>query len=231
MRYENIHQFVSPVLSITILDQSTSNFDSVTEEARMLAVVRDPNTNLTHPNVISIPTQRIPEVLFHAILESANIDNECGLTTFYEGKAIDNVSESGHHPVIYAVESILSRKLGMAEVVESDALQFQAAVRVVTIGKSNHVYSTSEIQCEHIAMANIKVIVTQGAKLFPRRSSSYSHILWITLSQFLETVRERNPLILDLNPLEYCIHGLCITTAYDMLTYRLAQVHPENCTV
>ena len=210
----------SPVLSVSIFNQVISDSDLISDGAKIQVVVRDPQTNETHPNVISIPTQRIPSALFRAIQESAVWEKEIGSTAFYTAGEVDNSSESAHHPVIHAVETILSRKLGLARGLELGALRFRAALRAVTIGKS--VYDDSELhkRTEHIAMANIRVIVTQGADLFPPKSSSYSSIVWVSVNSFLETVRQKNPLFLDLDPFEYCIHGLCISTAYDTLAYR-----------
>ena len=130
------------------------------------------------------------------------------------------MTESAHHPVVYAVETILSRKLGVSGELEFGTLCFRAALRAVTIGKS--IYTDSELlqRTEHITMANIRVIITHGADLFPLTSPSYSSIFWVSVNSFLETVRQKNPLVLDLDPIEYCIHGLCISTTYDMLAYR-----------
>lgn len=218
-QYGETVQFPSPVLSISIFDQATSANNLFSEDANIQVVVRDPQTNETHPNVISMPTNRIPEALFRAILESAELEDESGSTAFYKAGEVDNVSQSAHHPVVYAVDTILSRKLGVARDLELGTLRFRAALRACTIGKS--VYPNSEFErTEHIAMANIRVIVTHGAELFPLKSPSYSHISWVSVSRFLESVRQKNPLVLDLDPIEYCIHGLCISTAYDMLAHR-----------
>lgn len=213
-------QSPSPVLSISIFNQVISDKDLMSEGAKILVVVRDPQTNDTHPNVISIPTHRVPNALFRAIKESAEREEEIGSTTFYKAGEVDNLSESAHHPVVYAVETILSRKLGVASELELDTLRFRAALRAITIGKS--IYTDSELfeRTEHIVMANIRVIITQGADLFPLKSSSYSPIFWVSVNSFLETVQQKNPLVLELDPIEYCIHGLCISTTYDMLAYR-----------
>jgi hypothetical protein len=218
--YGETPQLPSPVLSISIFDQVISDKDLVSEGAKIQVVVRDPQTNETHPNVISIPTHRVPDVLFRAILESAEWEEEFGSTTFYKAGDVDNISESAHHPVVYAVETILSRKLGVANELELGTLRFRAALRAVTKGKSVYPDSESLERTEHIAMANIRVIITHGAQLFPLNSPSYSSIFWVSLNRFLETVRQKDPLVLNLDPIEYCIHGLCISTAYDMLAHQ-----------
>lgn len=220
-QYGKTSQLPSPVLSVSIFDRFISDEHLNSEDAKIQVVVRDPKTNETHPDVISMPTHRIPAALFRAILESAERDEEVGSTTFYKDGEAENGTGSTHHPIVYAVETILSRKLGVASELESGALRFRAALRAVTIGKSVYPDSESNSRTEHIAMANIRVIITRGAELFPAESASYSHILWVPVNRFLETVRKKNPLVLDLDPVEYCIHGLCISTAYDMLARRL----------
>jgi len=219
-RYGQTPQRPSPVLSISLFDGVAGDADLRSERARLQVVVRDPQTNATHPNVISMPTQRIPRSLFRAITASAEREAVIGATTFYEAGEIDNLSPSPHHPVVYAVENLLSRKLGVADALESGALGFRAALRAVTLGKSVYSDNESSERTEHIAMANVRVIVTCGAEYFPARTPSYSTIFWVSVDQFMKTVQQKDPLILNLNPFEYCIHGLCISTAYDLLAHR-----------
>jgi hypothetical protein len=219
-QYGKTPQSPSPVVSISIFDHAIPDKDLVPGDAKIQVVVRDPETNKTHPNVISIPTHRVPCALFRPLLESAERDEEVGSTTFYKGGEVENAPGGGHHPVIYAVETILSRKLGVADELELGALRFRAALRAVTVGKSVYPDSESHNRTEHIAMANIRVTVTRGAELFPPKTASYSTIFWVPVNRFLETVQKKNPLVLDLDPIEYCIHGLCISTAYDVLARR-----------
>jgi hypothetical protein len=163
----------APVISLTILDQATLEYDQISKTTRLLAVVRDPKSNDTHPNVVSVPTQRVPVSLYNEILEPAKREQALKHAIWYNSPAIDNDLGSGHNPIVYAVEALLSRKLGLAEHLESGALRFQAALRLEKAGKSHHAgHSTSE-QVEYISMANIIVATSDGTRLFPRRTASF----------------------------------------------------------
>ena len=71
-------------------------------------------------------------------------------------------------------------------------------------------------------MANLLVTVARGTELSPSRTASFSQTIWAPLDQFLSAVQQKDPSLLGLNPLEFCIHGLCIPTAYDMIAYEFA---------
>ncbi len=219
MEFGQTLESAAPVISLTIIDRATLDGWLISNTTKILIVVRDPKTNATHPNVVSVPTQRIPPGLHSEILGTKPGTRELLSGCFYDTSIVDNKSTNGHDPVIYAVESLLSSKLGLAEHVEVGDLCFQAGLRLAKAGK---VYLTSE-QPHHILMANIIVVVSEGARLFPLRTASYSHIAWIEISKFIDMVDQKNPEVLGtgLNAIEYCVHGLCISTTYDLLSEAL----------
>jgi hypothetical protein len=58
----------APVLALTLVDGgSLSPAGKVTIDSRVLLAVRDPETNETHPGVVSVPTQRIPQGSFQQL--------------------------------------------------------------------------------------------------------------------------------------------------------------------
>jgi hypothetical protein len=61
----------SPVLSLTVLDAATLDDGVLLPDSSVLIVARRPGTNPTHPNVISVPTQRVPESLHRDIVATA----------------------------------------------------------------------------------------------------------------------------------------------------------------
>ena len=125
----------------------------------------------------------------------------------------------GHSPVIFAVEGILSRKLGVADSLENGELSFSATLAAEAVGTS--VYDKPTRRSEQIRMAGISVTVARGAAVFPASTPSYSHVLWVPVNRFLEAVQVKNPAMLGLDPFKFCIHGLCIATTYDVLAHRL----------
>lgn len=212
----------SPVVSLTIVDSSTLDQNRINERTRMLLVVRSDETNRTHPNVISVPTQRIPKPLLDAILQSSFSSRQVHLTTFFSSDEISNSSTSGHNPLIYTVESILSRKLRLSEALETEKFTFGCRLYALRKGKSYHPnLSLEDGREEYISMANILVSVFYGIDLVPTTSASYSHIFWTDVKHFVETMQNRDPLIINLNPIEYCLHGQCILTSYQIMAYEL----------
>jgi hypothetical protein len=70
-------------------------------------------------------------------------------------------------------------------------------------------------------MANLIVTITAGSDLFPAKTASYSHVLWAPVASFLGAVQRKDPSFLGLDPLEFCLRGLCVSTSYD----RIAHAH------
>ena len=62
-------------------------------------------------------------------------------------------------------------------------------------------------------------MLTYQINLFPTKTPAYSHLIWTNVDSFIEAANSRNParLHLNLNPFEYCIHGLCISTTCSLL--------------
>jgi hypothetical protein len=210
----------SPVISLSIFGDRPAEGGVITLDSQLLVVIRDKETNITHPNVISVPTQRIPLNLFEAIVDTATKEKEEDSLTYYHYSFSDSSLANGHDPIIYAVESILSRKLGLAEALEKNEFTFTSCLRVKKVGKSYHPnLPIDQGQIEFIQMLNLVVFIKNGQELIPEKTSSYSHILWTGAQSFLSTVREANPLLLDddLDPLDYCIHGLCISSTYSVI--------------
>lgn len=212
----------SPVLSLIIVDGQTLDLGRINDDTKILLVVRDKETNITHPNVISVPTQRIPHALYGDILQSATVINNTDLRTYYAGNYVSNMTTNGHHPLVYAVESLLALKLNLADAVETDGCKFECRLCISQEGKAYHSnLPVRDGREEYISMVSLLVSVREGIDLIPPNSASYSHIMWIKVKTFLETVKSRNPLVVDLNPLEYCIRGLCIITAYEVIAREL----------
>lgn len=221
MYYGKSVQESSPVLSLTIIDKSTLNDNIIDENTSILLTVRDKNTNLTHPNVISVPTQRIPASLLSELKNSSTLVEHDNSSSYYSEHKVSSLNCNGHHPVIYAVESILSRKLGLSDALESQLLSFDAYLYIVLKGKSYHPnLPKDDGREEFIEMANI-VVITSDIEIFPKHTPSYSHILWESSKNFINTVKDKNPMLVKLDPIEYCIHGLCIETSYRIIIKEL----------
>lgn len=226
MPFNDSNGFV-PVLALTVLDRSTLDHETIVDQTRMLVVVRDPETNSTHPDVVSVPTQRIPIDLW-ADFRSLPVEYEddSSATTIFAENWFDNTDSNGHNPLIFAVESLLSRKLGLAESLETDRLQFAASISGIVSGRVQHVDHS-----ERTLMINAKVVISKGAELIPGSTASYSHMIWTRVDAFKEAAAKKAPMIIDarLDWVDYCIHGLCIMSSYNIIAHALnEEFYPYN---
>lgn len=220
MKFGQTIEYPSPVITLTVLDNATVNNNGVTKDSRMLVVVRDPITNFNHPNVVSTPTQRIPLYLHKEIIKSKLEDIGQNVQSINKRRFVDNEFNNGHNSLIYTIESLFSKKLGLADSLENKQIKFKAVLGLFTNDKTflqNPV--NNKIEPHYISMINILVLVYSGVNLFPLKTNSYSHILWTEVGKFMRMVKDKNILEIstDLNPFEYCIHGLCLSTSNEVL--------------
>ncbi len=216
----------APVISLIVVEFDAIRGHCFIESGRMLVSVREPNTNLHHPNVLSVPTQRIPLELFDAITNRCQIsvyeDNNMAL----EADWIDSECTDGYDPVIYAVESLLAQKLNISEGLcgKPDPCPFQA--KPVWIERGSAAYPKGfcdEVEYEPIDMLGILVRISTP-EAFPKATRSYNRILWPMISQFLQAYEMKDVHCIDegLNSIELCIHGLCVAVAYTYLTRNMS---------
>lgn len=208
------------VLALTIIDGNTLNDGVIVDSTQMLLAVRNPETNITHPNVISVPTQRIPEEMLKNLEKSSSVEYEDKLsaTTILKSEIFDSSLANGDNPLIFAVESILCRKLSLADYLEHNQIEYMTCLRGLVTGTVKHA-----VHSENTVMINAIVVITKGFSLIPNNSASFSHIISTSVNTFIETASHKNPLLLrrDLNPFEYCIHGLCIMSSFNIIAHTL----------
>ena len=215
----------SPVISLIIVESTALSGDSVAGTGRVLVCVRDPATNVHHPSVLSVPTQRIPSVLLQSIKRECRLSPVGENSIALEADWVDSRHTNGHDLVVYSVESLLSQKLGISEGERNgDDCPFSA--KPVWIQRGYAAYAKGngeEIEYEPIDMLGVLVIVSNLAA-FPASTHSYSRILWTTISQFLLSYERKNIECIDptLNAVELCIHGVCVATAYEYFKKHIA---------
>ena len=182
-------------------------------------VVRDPRTNKNHPNVISTATIRIPRALFLTMLNQAKFVACHGSTSIVSSRDWTNGPSAGEIPALHAVQAVLSQKLGVSNALELGELVFTARLcSVATTCRSGFKVDRHNAD-SMIAMLTIAVSILRGADCFPNRTTSYSHIKWVSIEKFISAVRSKDPSRIDLDPIEFCIRGLCISSAYDALGF------------
>jgi len=204
------------VIALTILDKS------IAPSGRILTAVRDPFTNASHANTISVPTARIPASLLEPLIEVAENAEVQESTSLLDGQSVRSGHGRGGDPLIFAVNALLGTKLGVWNALESDRLSYSAELVAIAHGRVP-LGADESGGFENIRMINILVTLESGATEFPEKTTSYSHILWTPVETFLKTVVSRDPATIGLDPFEYCVHGLCIATSFAYLKSRFGR--------
>ncbi|WP_424978726.1 hypothetical protein [Leisingera sp. S232] len=211
------------VLALTIVKSKQDLGDGIAASDDVLICVRNEDINETHPNVISVPTQRIPAVLAEKIIAAGAEEGSSGSTTIYRGQAASSKSANGHSEIIYAVESLLAGKLGLADAIERGDFSFTARLAGNQIGTANHpeFHGTDRPDHEDLQMMNIMVRVDRGAELLGEPTVSYDHVKWVSIDKF-RTMWSNGKQPTDVGftgeeSFRLCIHGLCISSSADVL--------------
>lgn len=198
----------SPVVSLAITREGPV--------PQILVVVRARDTNLTHGDVVSVPTIRVPRGVLERLLAATVPVGRHGSTNLLEGPSIDNWAGSSHDEVAFVVRSVLSQKLGVADAIERRALKFRAKVVTHALGCSW--YAEGEgASSERIEMLGIGVRVVQGADRFPEITASHTLQRWLAMDEFLTMVQTKDTSALGQAEATLCVHGLCISNTYDRM--------------
>jgi hypothetical protein len=206
----------SPVLALTLLRPRPDG------RYQILVGVRSPESNRTHPNVASVPTQRIKS---SAIARSW----------------IQPLRRSGGASLVRRndlrgeVSYLLARKLGLADPLEYghvrfDALKLSAAQGRSVIGET----PTGKPLTERLTMFNCSVLLRDGADRIPRKTASYDPLVWAEVDDFvaMATSRDAGRLNAGLENSFACAYGLCLQTSLAMLASidALPSITPELVT-
>lgn len=224
---DEVPQGFSPVISLAIIDGKTAPNNRISGESLILCGVRDPEANPVHPNVISSITRRQPPSLIaDALLQYSTVrtdfeDGNVIVTYGLTGRPSDyRLGFDNHAPMAeeYMVEGIFARKLGMAEYLVDGRLIVESRI-------TNGVYGLVYGGCrkepkkyEPTLMVGIIVFVEIDSGVnFPKTTSSYSKLEWVTVTDFQE-LAHKNPGVIDKifgegSMLELCVTGLCVVSA------------------
>lgn len=220
---EEMRSQVPDVIALTLLDSASAE-TKITLETKVWVCVRNRDVNRTHPDIVSVPTQRIPQALAEDLtdLERLHRDGEFGATQLFVENLRSNEECNGHDATIYAVESLLSRKLGISSELERKQVIFSASLR--GIQQDFAVYRELGEQ-EELRMLNLVVWISHGADLFRKNTASYSSGRWISLSDYFEMWRTRDVTRAGVSTQDalrgVCVDGLCISSTYDILASYL----------
>lgn len=192
----------SPVLALTLLRPRPDG------RYQILVGVRSPESNRTHPNVASVPTQRI----------KSSAVARCWIQRLRRSGGASLVMRNDLRG---EVSYLLARKLGLADPLEYGhvrfgALKLSAAQGRSVIGET----PTGEPLTERLTMFNCSVLLREGADHIPRKTASYDPLVWAEVDDFVAMARTRDAgrLKAGLENSFACAYGLCLQTSLEMLT-------------
>lgn len=213
---------LSPVVALSIVRGDVFAAANRTKAAEILLAVRHPDSNPTHPNVVSVPTGRIPQVLMRSLLDTLeSTETWPNGVSFFEFPEARSDRDNGHHPIVFIAEAILAGKLGMAEHLERGHLVFSSRLFSVTVGTAHYATENPYGASEPIAMGNVWLSVLEGFDLFPKANASYSMIFPASLAQ-LERAKETGDLAGLPAPFDPAVHrigGLCIESSLNAIRH------------
>lgn len=210
------------VLALTLVDANTLADGKIAAETKVRIGARRSETNLTHPEIVSAPTQRIPEGLAKGILDLCKKSQDLNSPAPFRPETISNFSTNGHHPIIYAVESLLSRKLGLSDHLEQKNIRFSAISVLSLVGWANYpnligVSDAPYPERENLKMINIRVHIHKGADLFPSNTASYHFSRWVTAENYCKMMDGKDVSQVGLDGFRFCVDGLCVATTYEII--------------
>lgn len=208
----------APVLALTVLNAvETPRFEEINRSSSILVGVRDPETNSTHPNVLSVPTKRVPEDVLGRIEVEIIKEDSVGASNTYILKELDpDPRANGHNNLFFAVKSILAEKLGLSEQLELGEVSFRTRLEAIVLGTVRH----PEFE-EKTCMYNA-VVLLSGASHVPDYTSSYRSLIWCPVDKFIRAAETKDltAISIELSPFEYCMHGLCVMSSFNVLSAR-----------
>jgi hypothetical protein len=184
----------------------------------LLGVRRVSAVATRHPGVISTPTVRLPADLFEFLIRGHAIpDGTVGMFPV-SGPRV-RLGRSGHvvNSDAYLLESLLTRKLGLADALGDGTFEALATPRYLSLVEVEDPLGTEEP--EWTAMLSYDVRIVAGAGLIPVETGAYKRLLWIDAERLPLALDRRDAMLLDetLNVFEVCAHGLCLRVAAEML--------------
>jgi hypothetical protein len=204
------------VISLTILRE-------VDDQVQVLAGPRNPATNPTHPNVISVPTQRVTPLLATGAAMGCEVKSQTKKEQVFarRWRVFDSADEMDADIVGHIVASAIGRKVGFEQLLVRRTNDVRISLESFTLGQSLVDYdAVNQIQTiEAIGMLNAAVHVPPDTER--PQPVSYSSLKWFDIEEFQRGYREKDTLGMfpefGLDALEMCVHGVCMATTSAVL--------------
>lgn len=187
----------------------------------LLGVRRPSLLNARHPNVLSVPTMRLPPGLFELL--TADVPDPAGTsgTVAIAAKAVPvGRGARAASDTAFVVESLLAGKLGVADALQRGALHGQIRPRFLSVEQVSDPLGTD--RSEWTAMLTYEVRLDVGAAEIPAATGCYSRLLWVESARIPRALAQHDALFLDetLNAVEVCVQGLCVRVAAELLNLQ-----------
>ena len=194
------------VIALTIINSDTLEAGKITKNSKVWVCQRHKNLKKSHPNALSIPTQRAPESLMKDLESKIIAEN----LPAYE-------SLKRERTLIYAVESIMSKKLGLAKALFNKDLEFKAVVINAEEGRS---YCRNLKKEEKLRMANILVYAKTNKKVkITENCISYQRAKWVSVQGFKKMYKSGRPDVIGMDDADFAENAMCVKMACDFLEH------------
>jgi hypothetical protein len=210
--WEAVTSRADPAPVLNLLITATNN-----GKKKVLVAVRRRATNERHPGVISLPTMRIPSEFAAILAEQAALDSESQFPVYVPAEPVPVGHTGRKPPVVFLAESLLCRKLGVADLLEYGRLTGRCSLRLVTQRDVEDPNGTSIT--EPTRMFTVVVDLDGEDISFPVETASYSEIHWVEPDLLVASwyARDGQMLLPDANPFEICIRGLCVQSGVELI--------------
>jgi hypothetical protein len=189
----------------------------------LLGVRRPTPASQRHPGVLSTPTMRLPRPVFDDVAGryAEALAGRVGVIRSVPGDRAVRIGSGSSlaHVETFIIESLLARKLDLADALVLGRIQGVATAVTIAVDDVDDPLGTGQSERTH--MISYQLVLGEGADVIPAESSSYSRLIWAPAHLLARAVATRDALLLDdsLDPIEVCIHGLCVRSA----AYQLDQ--------
>lgn len=221
-------QRYASVLALTILREGENG-------PQVLAGPRNPETNKTHPNVVSVPTKRIHPVALKAAALACELQQETDTEHVFVPKWVSYEHPEdmdGDFSLGRLVADAIAAKVGYEELMFRRTDQLRMNMQTLTLGQSFVDYDPkSGVQTmEAIGMLNAAMIVPEGTE--PPNPAAYRMLKWFDVEAFQQGYRTKDAMgmfpEMGLGAIEMCVHGVCMLTTSRALDRGIGMIHPAS---
>jgi hypothetical protein len=184
----------------------------------LLGVRQNSPLSPRHPGVLSTPTMRMPKQLYSAVT-GGRAPDQVGVTCL-SGHDVFPIGapRSLAEPSSFALEALLTRKLGLADALMAGRFQGEAVLSAVSLDAVED--PQGDTGPEWTLMVSYSLTIKSGADEIPPETRAYSPLIWGAADRLAVSYFSHDALLMDesLNPFEVCISGLCIRSAVEVIT-------------